>query len=1476
MGGRRLPRFSLFLLFLGLLATNTSAAPEPQYMLLISSLLHAEVPEKACILLSHLNETVTLSAVLEYGTENRSLVANLVDDLVANKDTFHCSPFTLPSSPVSETVAFLSVRVKGPTQEFRKRKAVLVRNMQSLVFVQTDKPIYKPGQTVRFRVVSVDEDFHPLNETVSVLYIEDPKRNRIAQWRDVRLRDGFGQFSFPLSSEPSQGQYKVVVQKESGARKEHPFTVEEFVLPKFEVLVKMPKKITILDEEIAVSVCGIYTYGKPVPGTVTWSVCRRFSQGQSECYGKESEAICEEFSQQADSQGCVSGVIETKLFQLKQQGFLMNIEAEATIREEGTELELSGRAVCEVTKTLSKITFEKVDSHFRRGLPFFGQVRLLDGKDAPIPNALVQVSVDATHHLSNHSTDEYGLVQFSIDTSNFTTAPISVRVTYKDSPVCYDYKWLSGNHESAEHKAKHVYSASQNYIRLEPISDTLVCGHQQDIRVHYILNDEALGELKELLFYYVILAKGGIVRAGTHVLQTRGNKGSFSVELLVGPEIAPVMRFLIYSILPDGEVVADSEKFNIEKCFSNKVELQFSSIHTLPGSGARLRVTASPQSLCALRALDQSVLLLKAEAELSPSSVYSLLPEQDLEGFPEGLRNLGNDLRNCTKVQPIIVNGIPFFPMDSPDEDDAYSFLKNVGLQTLTNLKIQKPQICQLTVEKMRHLAMDSLKKMDSEMSWENEVSWESSVQAETVRKYFPEAWIWELLVVDTSGQSEVAVTIPDTITEWKVGAFCLSAATGLGLAPTTSLRAFQPFFLELTLPYSMVRGEGFPLKATVFSYLPGCIRVSVQLEASPDFLAVPMEKGACSHCICGSGRLTLSWMVTPSSLGEVMFSVSAEALQSPELCGNEAAEVPEVGRKDTVIRTLLVEPEGIEKEETFNSLLCVKGDEVSEKISLQLPPNTVSGSARASFSILGDILGSALQNLQNLLQMPYGCGEQNMVLFAPNIYVLNYLNKTQQLTPSIRAQAMGYLSSGYQRQLNYKHQDGSYSTFGEHHGSSQGNTWLTAFVLKALAQARAHIFVDEEHISSALLWLSGKQKDNGCFLSSGSLLNNAIKGGVDNEVTLSAYITTALLEMPLPATHPVVRNALYCLETAWRAMAGNPDSHVYTKALLAYAFALAGHEAQRREVLQALDRDAVRAGGSIHWQRSGQAPASIQPQGWGRAPSAEVEMTAYVLLARLTAQPAPSPEDLSTAALIIQWIAKQQNAHGGFSSTQDTVVALHALAQYGTATFNREGKAAVTVRSKGTFSKEFHVEDDNRLLVQQVALAEVPGEYSATVTGAGCVYLQTSLRYNIVAGQGKSPIALQVQTIPQSCSEVEAEKTFQISISASYTGSRPASNMVIADVKMVSGFIPLKSSVKMLQESNHVSRTEVTNNHVLIYLEQLTNETLSLTFTVTQDVLVQNLRPAPVRVYDYYETDEVAIVEYSAPCSTETEAGNA
>ncbi|NWU83566.1 PZP protein, partial [Onychorhynchus coronatus] len=158
-----------------------------------------------------------------------------------------------------------------------------------------------------------------------------------------------------------------------------------------------------------------------------------------------------------------------------------------------------------------------------------------------------------------------------------------------------------------------------------------------------------------------------------------------------------------------------------------------------------------------------------------------------------------------------------------------------------------------------------------------------------------------------------------------------------------------------------------------------------------------------------------------------------------------------------------------------------------------------------------------------------------------------------------------------------------------------------------------------------------------------------SVQGGVDNEVSLTAYITIALLEVPLPVTLSLIRNALFCLETA----SDQKENHVYTKALLAYAFALAGKMDKRKTLLDSLEKEAVKEDGSVHWQRPGKEPEVDLPYYRYRAPSAEVEMTSYVLLAYLTSQPAPSREELSFASRIAKWISGQQNPNGGFSSTQ-------------------------------------------------------------------------------------------------------------------------------------------------------------------------------------------------------------------------------
>jgi len=152
----------------------------------------------------------------------------------------------------------------------------------------------------------------------------------------------------------------------------------------------------------------------------------------------------------------------------------------------------------------------------------------------------------------------------------------------------------------------------------------------------------------------------------------------------------------------------------------------------------------------------------------------------------------------------------------------------------------------------------------------------------------------------------DVAKTVPDTITKWAAGAFCTSPS-GFGLAPNISLTAFKPFFVSLSLPYSVIREETFTLKASVFNYLPKCIMVSpcnsftcmswsllhafvikmfpvdwrytkslcllikvkVTLADSQQFTARPCKGCTYTQCVCSEESKTFQWIVTPSALGK-------------------------------------------------------------------------------------------------------------------------------------------------------------------------------------------------------------------------------------------------------------------------------------------------------------------------------------------------------------------------------------------------------------------------------------------------------------------------------------------------------------------------------------------------------------------------------------------------------------------------------
>ncbi|XP_007935410.1 ovostatin-like [Orycteropus afer afer] len=1266
-----------------------------QYVLLVPTVLQEGSLEKVCAQLFNLTESVVLTVSINYG----EVQTKILEERVTGENFFQCVNFEVPKAR-SDPLAFITFSAKGDTLNLYERRSVAIQPKRNVVIVQTDKKIYKPGQIVRLRIVSLNDHLKPVEQ-------KDPHGNRIQQWDNEESFRGLVQLSFPLILEPILGWYSISVEMLSGETVHQSFSVEEYVLPKFQMTVDVPESVLVVEPEFKVNICASYTYGKPVEGKVQLNVCRAPPYVSSTCKFPLNP-LCKNFTTQLGKAGCISHLINTNTFELYREGYKSYLEVHALITEHGTGVQLAGFKYITIDSAMVKIQFENMDKVYKQGILYSGQIKLLHPDNTPIPNEIIQLHLRDTI-VGNYTTDTNGIAQFSLDTSKITDPNITLKATYKNNENCKVDGWMLPYYPQSKHFVERFYSKTKSFLKIVPEMEDLRCNQQKRVTVHYLLNMEDFEDKNyTVTFNYLVISKGVIILHGQHTVKISDHdmKGIFSIPIEVSLELAPSAVMLVYTLHPEGEMVADSTQFKIEECFQNEVNLNFSKEKSLPGSNISLHVSAASNSLCAVWGVDESVLLLWNYNQLSAQSVYNMLYYKQLYGYYfEGLNLEDGSKDPCLKREQILYNGIYYTPEWADFGIDAYDLVKAIGLKVFTNSHYRKPVLCKNYMYPDYDVKQGSGTATASNHIIEGNTGFIS--YTETLRTSFPETWIWDLITTDSTGKASLPLTVPDTITQWKANGFCLDDKTGFGISPTISLTAFQPFFVELTLPYSVVRGEAFTLKANVFNYLNACVQISTVLEASSAYQARLLPTKDENVCICGS---------------TVNLTVTAETLQS-STCGNGSFLALNNGWRDILIKSLLVEPEGIEKEMTQGSLICTNGSTVSQSVVLPSPENLVKDSSRAYWSVLGDILSSAMQNLHHLLRMPFGCGEQNMARFAPNIYILDYLNQTQQLTEEIKFKAIGYLIEGYQKQLSYKNADGSYSTFGYKY--QQGNTWLTAFVYKSFAQAKRYIYIDDKVQSHTLIWLVNNQKSDGCFPNSGNVFNNALKGEEDDKISLTAYVINALIEAGHPTSFVAIQKGLQCIEAACKERA----TTTYEQALLAYTFTLVGQKGKRESFISMLKEKARKVGGSVYWELEKQhSTAGSSSYYYPSASSAEIEMTCYGLLAILS-KPQLSAEELSYASQIVQWVAKQQNSYGGFSSTKDTVVALQALTLFQRLTFSKNKQNSVLIFSDQAFSRGFQVNDENRLLLQQIPLPTTNKNYTVEVSGNGCVYVQPGQR---------------------------------------------------------------------------------------------------------------------------------------------------
>ncbi|XP_063818466.1 ovostatin-like isoform X2 [Pseudophryne corroboree] len=1452
----------MLLLNLSLLYLIAGAASETQFAFYIPCRLQSEQTGRGCLDVRHQTAPINVDAFLEVNGDNYTII----NEEIPVAFTFKCYDFPVPL--VSEAVpAFITIKATSGDFNYIERRAVVVAPNVNVTFIQMNKYMFKPGDTVRCYVFTLQNNLKPVEETYPTIYVQDSAGNRMFQWDNRKTENGFLKLEIPLLDDQEPGQYTVTVEGANSGTSSETLMVEEYVLPKMSVDIDAPSSITILDKRMPYKATAKYTYGQGVPGKVTVRVCRApINYYLGNTCNRNPDGICSYNTGDLDSNGTFNGDLDLTPFQLDRSGNQMSLTMQLTVTEEGTGVKTTESKYISIVSQLATASFNRnlMSPYYKQGLPYHVEILVKDSVGRPLAYQVVELQLNGLT-LKNLTTDGNGTAQYDLETSNLTDSTINIQVIYKNPEQCYDSNWIVPSYANDYFSITRFYSRTNSIIQIQSLKEDLQCGQTYEINIQYSFGKDWLKEGETTAnFIHMVISRSKILITGEHPIDvTAALKGEFTISLEVNSDLAPDAQLIVYYVSTQ-ELVADTAHLSIEKCFNNQVSVAFSEEKGTPGSDVTLGITAASESICATRIRDASLLLMEQGNPITPDSVYSSY-QYNAENYYTNGYNVEPAQPPCIDPnQRVMINGIYFIPTDSPGEGDVYQLLKALCIHFIgPNITISKPVLCGSSRVPVPIFPFHeaSFAKVGADGGADVGVNVGAVTPVPAIvseRTYFPEVWYYDLARVGESGSTSVPLQVPGTITEWKADMICLSNQSGIGMTKhPANYTSFQLFFVDVTLPYSIVRGEILSLRAFASNYLDKCAKVRVTLHPSDDYTAEAGNEESV-QCICSGQRASYSWQVNATSLGVLNISVTGETIQIGDSCDGPADSTQPL-RKDTIVRSLIVQAEGIQKEVTRSDFICVNDTSVVIPIGVFTPENTVKDSAKASVTVFGDIFGRALTNPESVNREPTGCGEQTIASLMPIPIAVDYLNKTGRLTEDYEKRAIENMAIGYRRILNFRNSDGSFSAFAG--GRTKPSTWLTFRVLETLQRVVQYTFVDRTILNQGLVYLESLQDlTTGCFEPKGMVFNNDLKGGAEGKVSFTSVMIVLLSETYKLARTTLVRNALDCLVAASK----QEDQRIYNRVMMFHAFRVTGDVARSNAMLQILKSQAIVEGGTVHLElpiQPKQQPFYVfAPQ----ASSADIEMTARFLLG-LAVGSDHTPEEISYMSTVALWLSRQQTSSGSYSSTPDTVEVLKALSDFAPLVYQKITNNAVLVQYGDEVIRQFNLDANNRLLIQTQPLSSIPGNYSINISGRGCVLLQTTVQYNIPVSQEDAAFWLSVSTPSVNCVNGVAYK-IPVVLNVSYHGSGNESNMALLKMPLLSGYQLDQSSLN--QPGNKVSKFEVKNNDVILYFEKVTHKILNVALDLELMDQVSNLQPKTVTLWDYYNKGENAAAVLRPPCS--------
>ena len=538
-----------------------------------------------------------------------------------------------------------------------------VRDGLSLLLA-LDKPLYQPGQTVRMRTVAFDPALRSPGPVEVEVAVTGPTGFKVFKAAALASPAGLAAFNLPLPAEPVEGEYEVAASVPGRATTDVAFTVEKYVLPRFEVALDVDQAFLSAKQgaarEVTGSVAARYTYGKQVRGLVNVTLSAGtggfpgFGFGPRPAFAARPGFPAPSPPEPAKPLATlVNAAFDgAKEFTLSlpddASGGLyagQEVEVLVTVLDAATGDVENATAVVRVVSGDVQ-TALAVDEEFKPGLPVQGRVEATDDTGRAV-NATFEVELTLTtvdwrtpnRKMSQRVEAAAGAADFRFEVPleeaaccNATSPDRAARGCCISNVDVTVYRHDDGAEGlktwAASECLKRPYSPSGKYLLAEvgktPKHDEV------SLRVSTTGLDAFASAEGGL--HYIVVSPGGPAASGR--VPWTGSAGAFGTALELRSAWMPEVKVVVYAIADGGEVVGDVLTLPVaapDRLFG--LGAAFNETRVEPGQALQVDLAGGANKTVFLRAVDTSLELLSGGADTAVSSsrvlasLRALLPE---------------------------------------------------------------------------------------------------------------------------------------------------------------------------------------------------------------------------------------------------------------------------------------------------------------------------------------------------------------------------------------------------------------------------------------------------------------------------------------------------------------------------------------------------------------------------------------------------------------------------------------------------------------------------------------------------------------------------------------------------------------------------------------------------------------------------------------------------------------------------------